>query len=150
MLSFESDYIQGAHPKILERLCQTNLEPLSGYGNDRYCDAAKEKIRALCGAPDADVYFLVGGTQTNQTVISTLLRPYEGVIAAVSGHIETHEAGAIEATGHKVLPLPHDLGKLRAEELQAYLKEFYSDENRDHMVFPGMVYISHPTEYGTL
>ena len=150
MLSFESDYIQGAHEKILGRLCETNREPLSGYGNDRYCDSAKEKIRALCQAPDADIYFLVGGTQTNQTVISTLLRPYEGVISAISGHIETHEAGAIEATGHKVLPLPHHLGKLSADTLQAYLEGFFSDDNRDHMVFPGMVYISHPTEYGTL
>ena len=150
MLSFESDYIQGAHPTILERLCQTNLESLSGYGSDRYCDSAKEKIRSLCNAPDADIFFLVGGTQTNQVVISTTLRPYEGVIAAVSGHIETHEAGAIEATGHKVLPLPHRLGKICSEDLRAYLKNFFSDDNRDHMVFPGMVYISHPTEYGTL
>lgn len=150
MLSFESDYIQGAHPKILERLCQTNLEALSGYGSDRYCDSAKESIRAFCNAPDADIFFLVGGTQTNQVVISTTLRPYEGVIAAVSGHIETHEAGAIEATGHKVLPLPHRLGKICPEDLNDYLENFFSDDNRDHMVFPGMVYISHPTEYGTL
>lgn len=150
MLSFESDYIQGAHPKILERLCQTNLEALSGYGSDQYCDSAKESIRAFCSAPDADIFFLVGGTQTNQVVISTTLRPYEGVIAAVSGHIETHEAGAIEATGHKVLSLPHRLGKIQPNDLNAYLEDFFSDENRDHMVFPGMVYISHPTEYGTL
>jgi len=150
MISFESDYIQGAHEKVLERLLQTNREPVSGYGNDPYCQAAKEKIRAVCDAPDADIFFLVGGTQTNQTVISSLLRPYEGVIAATSGHIEAHEAGAIEATGHKVLTIPQHEGKIHAEDLTAFLEGFYADGSYDHMVFPGMVYISQSTEYGTI
>lgn len=150
MLSFESDYIQGAHETILRRLSETNLEPLSGYGNDKYCESAKEKIRAACDCPDADIYFLVGGTQTNQLVIDTMLAPYEGVIAASTGHISLHEAGAIEYTGHKVLELPQHNGKIRADELEASLRNFWQDGNHEHMVFPGMVYISHPTEYGTL
>ena len=150
MLYFESDYTEGAHEEILKRLSDTNMEHLSGYGNDIYCERAKEKIRSACSCPEADIFFLVGGTQTNQTVISSLLKPYEGVISAASGHIGNHEAGAIEATGHKVLPLPHTDGKLSSEALESYLEIFFSDENREHMVFPGMVYISHPTEYGTL
>lgn len=150
MLSFESDYMEGAHELILQRLLETNMEKLSGYGVDKYCDQAKEKIRDLCKCPDADIYFLVGGTQTNQTVIDAMLQQYEGVIAADTGHISTHEAGAIEFTGHKVLTVPHANGKIQAEVLRDYLKTFYSDANHEHMVFPGMVYISHPTEYGTL
>lgn len=150
MLSFESDYIEGAHPRILERLMETNMEQLPGYGADRYCESAKEKIRQACQCAEAGVYFLVGGTQTNQTVISTVLRPYEGVIAAATGHVNAHEAGAIEATGHKVLALPHRDGKLDARAVREYVDGFYADENYEHMVFPGMVYISHPTEYGTL
>lgn len=150
MLSFESDYIEGAHPRILERLMETNMEQLPGYGADRYCESAKEKIRQACQCAEAEVYFLVGGTQTNQTVISTVLRPYEGVISAATGHVNAHEAGAIEATGHKVLALPHRDGKLDARTVREYVDGFYSDENYEHMVFPGMVYISHPTEYGTL
>lgn len=150
MLSFASDYTTGAHPQVLARLVETNLEPLSGYGTDPYCARARERIRAACACPEADVQFLVGGTQTNATVISTLLRPYEGVISAVTGHIAAHEAGAVEYTGHKVLTLPAHDGKLDADELDAYLRDFYADGNHEHMVFPGMVYISHPTEYGTL
>ena len=150
MLSFESDYTRGAHPKVLERLVQTNMEQTSGYGSDEYCNLAKNKIRKACNCPNADVWFLTGGTQTNQTVISSLLRPCEGVIAAQSGHIATHEAGSIEYTGHKVLPLPQVEGKLSAQTVDAYLHDFYADANHDHAVFPGMVYISHPTEYGTL
>lgn len=150
MLSFESDYIEGAHPRILERLMETNMEQLPGYGADRYCESAKEKIRQACQCAEAEVYFLVGGTQTNQTVISTVLHPYEGVISAATGHVNAHEAGAIEATGHKVLALPHRDGKLDARAVREYVDGFYSDENYEHMVFPGMVYISHPTEYGTL
>lgn len=150
MLAFECDYAEGAHPLILRRLMETNLEQQPGYGADVYCAAAKEKLRTACEAPQADVYFLSGGTQTNQTVISGMLRPYEGVIAAATGHISGHEAGAIEATGHKVLPIPHQDGKLSAQRLKAYLNEFYANESHAHMVFPGMVYISHPTEYGTL
>lgn len=150
MISFESDYTEGAHEEILKKLCETNLEQLSGYGADKYCDSAKEKIKKVCGCPDAEVFFLVGGTQTNQTVISTMLQPYEGVVSANTGHISTHEAGAIEYTGHKVLTLPHEYGKIKAEDLKRYLEDFYADDNFEHTVFPGMVYISHPTEYGTL
>lgn len=150
MLSFESDYIQGAHEKIMERLMETNMERLSGYGVDPYCQSAKEKIKKACGCPDADVFFLVGGTQTNATVIDTMLKKYEGVVAAVTGHVSVHEAGAIEYTGHKVLEIPQHHGKIDAVELEDYIESFYGDENYEHMVFPGMVYISHPTEYGTL
>ncbi len=150
MISFESDYIQGAHPKILENLIKTNYEALSGYSTDKYCDSAKEKIKTACDKPQAQVFFLVGGTQANQVVISTCLKNYEGVISAVTGHINTHEAGAVEYTGHKVLPLPNHKGKIDANELNELVETFYADDNHEHMVFPGMVYISHPTEYGTL
>ncbi len=150
MLSFESDYIEGAHPRILERLMETNMEQLPGYGADHYCESAREKIRQACRCAEAEIYFLVGGTQTNQTVISTVLHPYEGVIAAATGHVNAHEAGAVEATGHKVLALPHRDGKIDAHSVREYVDSFYADENHEHMVFPGMVYISHPTEYGTL
>lgn len=150
MVSFESDYIAGAHPKILERFIETNLEPLSGYGTDLYCEMAREKIRIACDCKEADVEFLVGGTQTNCIVISTMLRDYEGVIAAKTGHISIHEAGAIEYSGHKVLEILQRDGKIQAEEIKKYIDNFYNDENHEHMVFPGMVYLSHPTEYGTL
>ena len=150
MISFASDYIAGAHPQILKRLTETNLEPLPGYGEDAWCASAKEKIRAACRCPQAQVEFLTGGTQTNQIVIATLLREHEGVIAAKTGHVNTHEAGAIEYSGHKVLELSQRRGKLDAAEVERYIRDFYADENREHMVFPGMVYISHPTEYGTL
>jgi len=150
MISFESDYIAGAHPRLLQRLLETNLEPLSGYGSDPYCASAREKIRAACAAPEAEVLFLTGGTQTNALVLSALLRPWEGVVSAQTGHIATHEAGAIEHTGHKVLTLPQHLGKLEAAELARYVTDFYADGNHEHMVFPGMVYLSHPTESGTL
>lgn len=150
MLSFTCDYTLGAHPKILERLARTNMEQLPGYGNDRYCESAKEKIRKACECPDAEIWFLSGGTQTNATVIDAVLQKYEGVISAQTGHINIHEAGAVEYTGHKVLTLPAHEGKIRAEELEALLKTFWSDGSHEHMVFPGMVYISHPTEYGTL
>lgn len=149
MLTFECDYIKGAHPKILEALVKTNMESMSGYGNDPYTKSAAEKIRAACGG-DVDVRFLVGGTQTNKIVIDSMLEKYEGVIAATTGHINVHEAGAIEASGHKVLALPGHSGKLCASEVKDYIKGFYADGTHEHMVFPGMVYISHPTEYGTL
>lgn len=149
MVYFECDYNRGAHPRILEALVRTNNEALSGYGDDKYTSRAKEKIRSACGA-DVDVHFLVGGTQTNKIVISSMLAPYEGVIATEAGHINTHEGGAIESSGHKVLALPHEKGKLKASVVREYLRDFYSDANHDHAVFPGMVYISHPTEYGTL
>lgn len=150
MISFESDYIAGAHPQIIARLTETNTEILSGYGTDKYCESAKEKIRRACGCPTAEVEFLTGGTQTNAVVISTMLKDYEGVVAAKTGHINVHEAGAIENTNHKVLELPHENGKIAPETLAAYLESFYADCNHEHMVFPGMVYITHPTEYGTL
>jgi len=150
MLNFESDYTEGAHEQLLRRLWETNYEQLSGYGNDKYCNLAKEKIKKECGKEDAEVFFISGGTQTNQIVISSLLQPWQGVISAESGHINTHEAGAIECTGHKVLTLPQYGGKLKAEDLSRYMADFYADGNHEHTVFPGMVYISHPTEYGTL
>lgn len=150
MISFESDYINGAHPEVLQHLIATNDEVLTGYGNDPVCARAAQKIVDACGKPDAQVYFMVGGTQTNRVVISSLLRPYEGVVSAVTGHINAHEAGAVEHSGHKVLPLPHHDGRIDAAELKALLEAFYADGSHDHMVFPGMVYISHPTEYGTL
>ena len=150
MISFENDYAEGAHPAVLQCLIDTNLIQQPGYGNDCWCDSAKEKIRMACDAPEADVHFIVGGTQTNAVVIGTMLAPYEGVIAAETGHINVHEAGAIEYTGHKVLPIPQHEGKILADELEAYIARFYADGSHEHMVFPGMVYISHPTEYGTL
>lgn len=150
MLSFESDYIQGAHEKILQRLIETNMEALPGYGSDKYCESAKEKIRQACACEEAEIFFLTGGTQTNEIIISTMLAPYEGVIAAKTGHVSVHEAGAIEHTGHKVLELPQHDGKLDAKEVKQYLEIYWADGNHEHMVFPGMVYISHPTEYGTL
>ena len=150
MLSFESDYIMGAHPEILRRLGETNFEPLTGYGVDKYCSSAKEKIKTACDCPNADVWFLTGGTQANAVIISSMLARYEGVIAAETGHIGFHEAGAIEYTGHKVFLLPQHEGKLDPKEVKAYIEGFYGDANHNHMVPPGMVYISHPTEYGTL
>ena len=150
MLSFESDYTEGAHERILRRLAQTNLEQTPGYGNDKYSESAKEKIRDAFGLPDADVFFLVGGTQTNSTVIASMLRDYEGVIAVGTGHIGVHESGAVEYTGHKVLTLEHHDGKMSAVELEDYLEAFYADETHEHMVIPGMVYISFPTEFGTI
>ena len=150
MIYFNSDYLEGAHPALLEKLNETNMVQTVGYGEDEYCAAAREKIKAACQAPEADVHFLVGGTQTNTTVIAAILRPWQGVLSAVSGHINCHEAGAIESTGHKVITLPQHNGKLDAAELRALVATFYADDNHDHMVFPGMVYISHPTEYGTL
>jgi len=150
MLAFCNDYSEGCHPKILEALIKSNLEELPGYGSDKYTLSAKEKIKKACEDPEADVYFLTGGTQANQVVIASLLEPYEGVIACSSGHIAVHEAGAIEETGHKVLTIPAQNGKLVAQDLLAYLKDFYEGSSADHMVQPGMVYISQSTEYGTL
>ena len=150
MLYFENDYCEGAHQLILKRLTESNMEKVPGYGMDPYCSQAKEKIRNACGCPDGEVFFLVGGTQTNAVVIASMLNRYEGVLCAVTGHINAHEAGAIEFTGHKVLPLPQYDGKISATDLKEYLQTYYADGSYDHMVFPGMVYISHPTEYGTL
>lgn len=150
MIHFDSDYMAGAHPEILEALVRTNLEHTAGYGNDPYTAEAKALIRKAVGVEDAQVFFLVGGTQTNATVIDGILARHEGVVAADSGHIAVHESGAIEASGHKVLTLPHHEGKLRAEEVERYIEDFYADETYPHMVAPGMVYISQPTEYGTI
>lgn len=149
-LSFASDYLEGAHPAILQRLVETNLEKTPGYGEDEYSESARRRIRAACAAPEADVYFLVGGTQTNATVIDAMLRPYQGVIAAESGHISVHEAGAIELGGHKVLALAQEDGKLTAQAVERCAQGYWQDGNRDHMVMPGLVYLSQPTEYGTL
>lgn len=150
MIRFNSDYTEGAHPKILQKLMETNMEQTPGYGEDEYCKQAAEKIRGLCQAEDAYVQFLVGGTQTNTTVIASALRPHQGVIAADTGHINVHETGAIEATGHKVLALPSEDGKLTAEQVESCIMEHRRNESFEHMVQPKMVYISNPTEYGTI
>ncbi len=150
MQQFVSDYMEGATPEILDALIHTNMEKTAGYGCDPYCESARAKIRAACEAPDAEVHFLVGGTQTNETVISTLLRPWQGVLAVESAHINTHEAGAIEHGGHKVLTVPGVEGKLTGDAVRAYVEVFFADANHEHEVEPGMVYISQSTEYGTL
>ena len=164
-ISFSSDYTKNCHPRILQRLMDMGMEQNVGYGTDDICQSAADKIRKACECPGAEVFFLVGGTQTNQTIIDMLLQPYEGVVAAETGHIAAHEAGAIEFSGHKVLTLKKDsaasekedttkagssIGKISASALRAYLEVFFGDDNHEHMVFPGAVYISHPTEYGTL
>ena len=150
MIYFNSDYLEGAHPALLEKLNETNMVQTVGYGEDEYCAAAREKIKAACQAPEADVHFLVGGTQTNTTVIAAILRPWQGVLSAVSGHINCHEAGAIESTGHKVITLPTTNGKITAQQVRDYVEWHKHDESTEHIVQPGMVYISHPTEGGTL
>lgn len=150
MLSFENDYSSTAAPQILERMQRIEHEQHSGYGTDDYCKIAADKIRQLCDAPESDVWFLVGGTQTNQTVIDAITPQYAGVISADSGHINTHEAGAIESTGHKILALPTQDGKIDAVKLDEYCESFAADDNHEHMVRPGSVYVSQPTEYGTV
>ena len=150
MIYFNSDYLEGAHPYVMEKLNETNMVQTVGYGEDEYCEAARERIKAVCQAPEADVHFLVGGTQTNTTVIASILRPWQGVLSAVSGHINCHEVGAIESTGHKVITLPTANGKITARQVQDYVEWHKNDESTEHIVQPGMVYISHPTEYGTL
>lgn len=150
MISFKNDYLEGAHERILHRLIATNMIQEAGYGEDDFSAQAAEKIKSAIACPDATIRFLVGGTQTNQIVIDSVLQPYEGVIEAETGHISTHEAGAIEFSGHKVLSLPAKEGKIKAEDVDNLVETFYQDANYQHMVFPGMVYISYPTEYGTL
>ena len=150
MIRFECDYSEGAHPRILERLAQTNLEQTPGYGVDEHCRHARELILEACQAPQAEVAFLVGGTQANQTVIASLLRPYQGALCAQTGHINVHETGAIEATGHKVLPLPQKDGKITAAAVEEACAAHWADATHEHMVQPGMVYLSQPTEVGTL
>lgn len=149
-LSFGSDYMEGAHPRIIQQLTETNLCKTVGYGLDEYCNCAKEKIRLACQAPDAEVHFFVGGTQANATVIDALLRSYQGVLAADTGHISGHEAGAIEFGGHKVLTLPHCKGKITAAQIENAIRLYNNDPSREHTVMPGMVYLSQPTELGTL
>ena len=150
MVRFESDYLEGTHERILRRLVDSNLEQTCGYGEDPYCDLARRRIREACRTSEAYVQFLVGGTQTNTVVIAATLRPHQGVIAAQSGHINTHESGAIEAAGHKVLAIPGVKGKLTAEAVKQTWVEHAQDSNREHMVQPKMVYISNPTEIGTI
>ncbi|HFI0234990.1 TPA: low specificity L-threonine aldolase [Streptococcus suis] len=150
MLHFENDYNKGVHPALLQALVETNQEGVSGYGTDPYTQSAIEKIRRAIKCHHAQITFLSGGTQTNQIAINSMLASYEGVIAADTGHISTHEAGAIEFSGHKVLTIPHQHGKIFAADIEQLLADFYADANHEHMVHPGMVYLSHPTEYGTL
>ena len=150
MIYFNSDYLEGAHSAIMERMMETNMMQTVGYSCDEICDSARAKVRAACNAPEADVHFLVGGTQTNTTVIAALLRPWQGVVSAVSGHINCHETGAIESTGHKVIALPTPDGKLTAKQVKDYVEWQKNDESEEHIVQPGMVYISHPTETGML
>lgn len=150
MIYFNSDYLEGAHSAIMERMMETNMMQTVGYSCDEICDSARAKVRAACNAPEADVHFLVGGTQTNTTVIAALLRPWQGVVSAASGHINCHETGAIESTGHKVIALPTPDGKLTAKQVKDYVEWQKNDESEEHIVQPGMVYISHPTETGML
>lgn len=150
MTRFECDYTQGAHPRILQRLLETNMEQTSGYGTDEHCERARNLIRRECGHERADVHFLVGGTQTNTTVIAALLRPHQGVLSADTGHIAGHETGAIESTGHKVLTLPHQNGKITAEQVREAYENHLNDGAKEHLVQPGMVYISQSTENGTV
>ena len=150
MLQFQCDYNEGAHPKVMQRLLETNMEQTVGYGEDHYCESARRLIQEACGNPELQVHFLVGGTQTNTTVIAHLLRPHQGVVAAESGHISVHETGAIEHTGHKVLALPGHEGKITAAQVENLVLEHRADSSFEHTVQPGMVYISFPTEFGTL
>ena len=150
MLRFECDYTEGCIPEILDAIAKENHTQLCGYSEDPICDRARAKIKALCGTEDVDVHFLVGGTQTNTTVIAASLRPYQGVISADAGHINCHETGAIEATGHKVIALPSATGRLDADQIRAYCAAHWSDSTHEHIVQPGMVYLSHPAENGSL
>ena len=150
MIRFECDYTTGAHPNILEALVNSNEEACPGYGVDQHCEHARDMLRELCQAPEAGVHFLVGGTQANTTIIAAALRPHQGVLCAATGHINVHETGAIEASGHKVLGLPAEAGKITARQIDEYCRAHYDDVAWEHMVQPGMVYLSHPTELGTV
>ncbi len=150
MVYFNNDYSEGCHETVLQALCRTNLEQTPGYGEDSYCAAAAVKIKALCGREDLAVHFLVGGTQTNLTVIDAALRPHQGALCAVSGHIHAHETGAVEATGHKVLTLPSSDGKITAQQVRTAVLAHRADSSFEHTVQPKLVYISNPTELGTL
>lgn len=150
MIRFNSDYTEGCHPAILERLMATNMEQTAGYGEDEYCSLAAEKIKEACNMPEADVHFLVGGTQTNVTVLSSALKHYQGVLTAETGHINEHETGAIEACGHKCLCIRTSDGKLTAAQVEEYTQAHFANESFEHMVQPKVVYISNPTELGTI
>lgn len=150
MIYFQCDYEEGCHPEILKRICQTNLAQTVGYGMDEFCESARTKIKEAIGRADADVHFLVGGTQTNTTVIASALRPWQGALCADTGHIACHETGAIEATGHKVIALASKDGKINAKQIDEAVERHYADATHEHIVQPGMVYISFPTESGTL
>lgn len=150
MIYFNNDYSEGCHPKVLEALTRTNMEQTLGYGEDEYCAAAANKIRKLCGREDAAVHFLVGGTQANLTVIDAALRPHQGALCPAGGHINVHETGAVEATGHKVLTVPSGDGKITAEQVRQVVTAHRADSSFEHMVQPKLVYISNPSEYGTL
>lgn len=150
MIRFQNDYGEGAHPLLLKRLAETNMEQTEGYGEDSYCRQAAQKIKEQCALKEGEVHFFVGGTQTNLTVIGSVLRPHQGVIAADTGHIQVHETGAIEALGHKVLTVPEQDGKLTAKQVEEVCDRHWKDASREHTVQPGMVYLSHPTECGTL
>ena len=149
-IDFSSDYTEGCHEAILRRLLETNAEKTVGYGLDEYSDSAKAKILNEINCPTARVYFLVGGTQTNATVLDSILAPYQGVISAETGHIACHESGAIEAFGHKVMTITHKDGKISSEDLESAFLKYYNDPTKEHTVMPGAVYISQPTEYGTV
>lgn len=150
MIQFQCDYSEGAHPRILERMTQTNFEQTVGYGEDHYCAMARVLVQKACGRPDADVHFLVGGTQANATVISSVLRPHQGVLCVRSGHINVHETGAIEHSGHKVLALEGTNGLLSAESVRKAMEDHLAEDGPEHTVQPGMVYISFSTEVGTV
>ena len=150
MKRFESDYLEGAHPDVLRALIETNGEQTPGYGEDPHCEAARALLRERCALPEGEVQFLVGGTQVNRTVIASILRPHQGVVAADTGHIAAHETGAIENSGHKVLTVPNTDGKIAAAQVEELCRAHYADASFEHTVQPGMVYISNPTEFGTV
>lgn len=150
MIHFDCDYMAGAHPEVLAAIVKNNTTQTVGYGSDDFCATARQLIREACGTPDAAVHFMIGGTQTNSTVLDGLLRRTDGVLAAETAHINVHESGAIELTAHKVISLPSHDGKLCPDEVENYLRTFYADDTNEHMVAPGAVYISFPTEYGTI
>ncbi len=148
MIDFRSDYLEGAHPSVLEKIATYNMTQSLGYGEDDHCARAADRIRELIDCPSADVHFVSGGTQANLTVISAILRPHQGVLSAITGHISEHEAGAIEATGHKVLVLPEEEGRIHPQDVRKFVENHYADASFEHWVQPGMVYISNTTELG--
>ena len=150
MIHFDCDYMAGAHPEVLDAIVKNNTIQTAGYGTDDYCQRARQLIREACGTPEADVHFLVGGTQTNSTILDAILRRTEGVLAAETAHINAHESGAVELFGHKVLTVPSHDGKVCPQEVKDWLRNFYADDTYEHMVAPGALYISFPTEYGTI